>query len=208
MTEDDDRLRCWAVGVRFQEKLEDLLDAADRARDGMATRGALSVDEPDVQRAIDETNREAILGWAREVDDVLRESEKCGVESNGYIGGQFGRIEEWEEYGADRLEQLADRVSGFVLDVHKSVRDEPAPGEETGRGRSARDLGRRLSPTFGAEEQWDRLSQKERDEILRSLGETPATLEGMGRRPFGSLPPDVIDVLEARSAVGKRITEE
>lgn len=208
MTEDDDRLRCWAVGVRFQEELSELLDAADRARDDTPTERGAPPNPPGLQRIVAETNREVILGWARKVDDLLRESEKCGVESNGYIGGQFGRIEEWEEYGADRLEQLADRVSGFVLDVHKSVRDEPAPGEETGRGRSARDLGRRLSPTFGAEEQWDRLSQKERDEILRSLGETPATLEGMGRRPFGSLPPDVIDVLEARSAVGKRITEE
>jgi hypothetical protein len=122
--ESEKTLRCWALGIKIDEVAVEMLAAADAARSEHPTRMGQPVQPPDIQRNIDEVNRGRILYWAREFDRVLTLTRDCGVDPNGYLGGEFGRIQDWESYDTAHLNDLAMKAQRIVGAVHVSSASE------------------------------------------------------------------------------------
>jgi hypothetical protein len=115
----DQRARCWALGVELTLTAENLLEAADRASDFSATAGGEPLHAPSVQRAGDEANRVAILYWAEKFDRELTQAEACGIEKNGYLGGEFGRYGDWA--GTRRLDDLIEMGRAVIRVTHEQA---------------------------------------------------------------------------------------
>jgi hypothetical protein len=97
-------------------------DDADDALEQRPTVMGTPVNPPDLQQQIDAANRARILHWAREFDQRLTMSEACGVERNGFLAGQFGRLQEWES--VDDIPALARMAEEVAVAVRLSAREE------------------------------------------------------------------------------------
>lgn len=116
MTEEDERIKCLATGVLLGRSAEDLDREAGRAlAQGEELELAASV-MPGMGMVA--RGRARVALEARAVDRLLTKSEACGVDKNGHLAGEFGRLEDWSSMP---LPDLASRASDFHRAVYQLV---------------------------------------------------------------------------------------
>lgn len=86
--QEDDRIRCWALGVRVREEATFLLENV-RAMAGMVSPSGTS----SMAAGILETRRGVLKAQLEGISTLLDRSKGCGVEGNGDIGGVFANLE-------------------------------------------------------------------------------------------------------------------
>ena len=109
MADADERIKCWALGARLQESVQFLRSSTELMADTHDTDIAL------IHRGIMDAQ-------IRNIDKLLRDSESCGVEANGFISGQFAGIQEAVKTLPPR--KLANLVKEFSLQLHTATSEE------------------------------------------------------------------------------------
>jgi len=114
MAEEDERIRCLAIGVLLSRSAEDLDREARRA----ATLGEELELATSVMPGMGLVGRGRVALEARAIDRLLTKAEDCGVDKNGHLTGEFGRLEDWSSMP---LADLAGRAADFQRAVYQMV---------------------------------------------------------------------------------------
>lgn len=190
MTDDAERLRCWALGVRVREATDDLIHNARELNHPMSPR--------------ERENRTALFRTQlSNLEDELGKSRDCGGEALSMVYMDSDRLRKAFAKDSRAVGPVADNLG---LTLH-TVASERATGEETGgpqmRAAIATAMPGRF-PFIDAEAFWEGLGSSERRAFLAShfdYGIEEAT--ELSRRPFGALDKDFQDVLKGMAASGK-----
>ncbi|MBF6555489.1 MAG: hypothetical protein IVW52_04855 [Acidimicrobiales bacterium] len=113
------------------------------------------------------------------------------------------------EYGGPQLaaaREWSQRIAEKFIELHPdALAPPPAPPavDLTAVGGIAAALPGEY-PFIDAEAEWDSLDRVGRDALLRGIGVAPEDIGDLPDRPYGVLPGDVQDVLDARAARAAR----
>jgi len=124
MTEEDKRIRCLSIGVLLGRSAEDLDREARRA----VAQGEEIELASSVMPGMGLVGRGRVALEARAIDRLLTQAEACGIDRNGHLSGEFGRLEDWSEMP---LPDLAVKAQDSQRAVYQMV-DYELVGKERG----------------------------------------------------------------------------
>ena len=123
--DEDERRKCLAIGVLLGRSATDLdRDARDAAIQGEELELAASVFP-----RMGLIGRGRVTAEAKAIDELLKKAEACGLDPSGRLGGEFGRLEDWETSAS--LSDLATRAHNFHRAVYQMV-DHELTGKKRG----------------------------------------------------------------------------
>ncbi len=111
MTDADERVQCWALGIRLQENVQFLLRSTQ-----------LMADEVEASDSNSSIYRGIVDAQVRNIDRNLRDAESCDVGVNGYISGQFSEVQDVVKGAPSR--KVFEVVRKFSLELHQAAVNE------------------------------------------------------------------------------------
>lgn len=110
MDDMDQRIKCWAYGVRLQESVGFLLRSAQMAEEIPAE----NTEQRGVYAGI-------MVAQVRNIDKLLQDAESCGVGANGFLSGEFVGVR--DAVNTSRSAAF-DAVKRFSRELHEAALNE------------------------------------------------------------------------------------